>query len=193
MARCSATADFHEASGNMKRGNFKTFVDLISPLSETYGSFSVFVKLFDSGKSYGSSPIKEMLPLYSIETNETDQKEVCLMVSGLGEIKEHESPPPLNVDTLIKKISAIRETCRDHIIVLAEKDIDFTEGDIEGEHGDYVMLHLPAAEIKTASDDDDKIFYLMILAFDEEYEHVHYGNIHSPDSEGLLYKNENNE
>jgi hypothetical protein len=176
----------------MKRGNFKTFVDLISPLAETYGDFSIFVTLFNPGKSYDASPEKEMLPLYGIETNETDQKEVCFMVRGLGETEDADSAPPLDVNEFIKQISTIKETCEDHIIVLAQKDIVPNEEDDEYDRSDYITFHLPTAEIKTSSEDDKKRFFLMIIPFNDGYEHVHYGIINDPDSEGLIYKNEHN-
>lgn len=174
----------------MKKGNFKTFVDLISPLVETYGDFSVYVNLFDPEKSYDTPPVKEMLPLYKIETNATDQKEVCLMVRGLDDLENSERIAPINVNLFIKEISKIKETCKDHIIVLAQMDFDDDTDDEEYQEGDYISLHLPTSEIKTSSDDDKKIFYLMIIPFNEDYEHVHYGNINDPNSEGLIYKNE---
>ncbi len=174
----------------MKKGNFKTFVDLISPLAETYGDFSVYINLFDPETTYDTSPIKEMLPLYKIETNETAQKEVCLLVRGLGALEDSESHTPINVNSFIKEISKIKETCKDHVIVLAQRDFDDNTDDEEYQEGDYISFHLPTNEIKTSSDDDKKIFYLMIIPFNEEYEHVHYGNINDPNSEGLVYKNE---
>ena len=167
-------------------------MELISPLVKTYGDFSVYVELYEPEKSYETSPIKQMLPLYEVEINITDQKEVCFMVKGLGEVEDNENQTPLNFSLFIKKISEIKETCKDHFIVLAQKDLAPPSEDEEYEEGDYIMLHLPAAEVKTSSDDDNKIFNIMILPFNEDYEHIHYGNINNPNSEGVIYKNDQN-
>ena len=173
----------------MIKGNFSTFVDLISPLVESYGDFTVYINLFDPVQSFEATPTKEMLPLYEIETNTTDQKEVCLLVKGLGEMEEHEKMTPVTFGQLFKQFSAIKESCKDHFIVLAQKDMDEIMEDEESKEGDYIMLHLPAVEIKTDSDDDCKIFFFMILPFNEDYEHIHYGNINDLGSEEIIYKN----
>ena len=173
----------------MIKGNFEKFVELISPLSETYGDFHVYVKLYQSESSFDSIPEKDMLPLYETRTNETNHNEICFMVRGLGENEQPGEETPLVLNELIQKLSHHCERCGDYEIVLSQIDMPTSDDDPEFEEGDYIELHLPVAEIKTSSDNSNR-FFLMLLPFNEDYEHVHYGNLNDPESAGVVYKNE---